>query len=436
MTQTENLEKLSAVAQEVRASLDLGRSRSLQDLFDYLLVRTLNGETTREADIATDVLGKSGSDALVDASARVCVHRLRKKLDGYYAGPGQNQSHRLSLPKGEYRFEVFDSASEPEVSEVEADAASVAVPPPSAPRKTSFWRMAALAVAGLGIGLAGGAMLSADRGFTAEQREVRSSSIWAPLIGDTRPMVIVAGDYYIMGERDVPDADPARLVREYTINSREELDEHMMFDPTLRSRYVDLNLFYLPVSAASAIRSVSAVAGPVKLDPASTQVITSSALSATHIKDNDIVYVGLLSGLGLLHQVVFDDSRFGFAGSFDEIVDRKTGEHYVSEPPQGGQVPLRNFAYIASMPGPRGNRIIVIAGTRDAALLEAAALVTSREGIEELAAVSKDGYFEAVYAVDGLGTANLSSKLIAAEPRTNAQDWDAFTEQPENQSAE
>lgn len=434
MTQTETFEKLSAVAHEVRASLDLGRSRSLQDLFDYLLARSLNGEATREADIATDVLGKSGSDALVDASARVCVHRLRKKLDGYYAGPGQNQSHRLTLPKGEYRFEVIDSASAP--VEVDADEDAPAAPPPPPVRSKSLLRTAALVIAGLAVGLAGGAMLGTDRGFTAEQREVRSSPIWAPVVGATRPMVIVAGDYYIMGERDEPDADPARLVREYYINSREELDERMMFDPTLRSRYVDLNLFYLPVSAASAIRSVSAVAGPVKLDPASTQVVTASALSATHIKDNDIVYVGLLSGLGLLHQVVFDDSRFGFAGSFDEIVDRKTGEHYVSEPPQGGQVPLRNFAYIASMPGPRGNRIIVIAGTRDAALLEAAALATSREGIEELAAVSKDGYFEAVYAVDGLGTANLSSKLIAAEPRTQAKDWDAITEQPENQAAE
>jgi hypothetical protein len=418
------LERLSSVAQDVRGALDFGRSRSLQDLFDYLLARTLNGETTREVDIATDVLGKSGSDALVDASARVCVHRLRKKLELYYAGAGQDQPCRLALPKGEYRFELTDAEVEP-AETVEEDL-DVVVPAPPA-RKFPLWKTATLVVAGLAVGLAGGAMVGPDRSFTAEQRDVRASSIWAPMLGDARPMVIIAGDYYIMGERDEPNADPARLVREYAINSREELDERMMYDPSLKDRYVDLNLFYLPVSAASALRSVSAVAGPVKLDPASAQVITSSNLSPTQIKDKDLVYVGLVSGLGLLQQVVFNDSRFGFGGSFDEIIDRKTGQHYVSQPPQGGQVPLRNFAYIASLPGPRGNRILVIAGTRDAALLEAAAVVTSREGVEQLAAASKDGYFEALYSVDGLGTENLSSKLIAVEPRSKPVSWDTMT---------
>lgn len=425
LTQAATLERLNTVAQHVRGSLDFGRSRSLNNLFDYILERTLRGETTREIDVATEVLGRPATDILVDASARVYVHRLRKKIDDFYSGPGLEEQDRLALPKGEYRFAL--SPNRPGATDEE----TAEVTPEMRRLKRHHWVIALLLLAGPAIGFAVGAVVMNQPAFTSEQAEVRKSALWSPLIDSNRPLAIVPGDYYIFGERDAPGAEPARLVREFTINSREELDEVMMFDPKLRDRYVDLDLHYLPVTTATALKSITALVGSRKLDQRATQLVASSDLSPTQLKSNDLVYVGLLSGLGLLQQAVFSNSRFGFGGSFDEIIDTKTGKIYISEPPRDSQTPRRNFAYIASLPGPNGNRLLIVAGTRDAGLLEAVAMATSSAGAAQLSNVSKDGYFEALYAVDGMGAENLKGTLIAAEPRSPSGIWEAMTDPPE-----
>lgn len=407
-------EAFRQAANDVRNKLDFGRTHVLQNLFDYLVARSLKNETASEADIATVVLNKTGSEALLNASARVSVFRLRKKLEMYYEGAGRHLPHQLMLPRGEYRLSLITKDA---VSSVPEQPSLKAV----RRRVPNFWQRHAWKIgaagASLAVGLALGFVIAPQQSFTTEQAEVRSTAPWNDILKSPRPITIVAGDYYIMGEKNVPDGDPARLVREYSINSRADLDEALMVDPSLQDRYTDLNLYYLPSSTAGAIRAVSAVLGSYKLDPDASDVVTSSALTPPQLKDNNLVYVGLLSGMGLLHQTVFADSRFEFVGSFDSIRDRKAGEHYMSEPPTGGVVPLRNFAYVASVPGPRGNRIIVIAGTRDAALLEAALLATKADVMEQLSSSDPHGYFEALYEVDGLGTQNLNSRLIAVEPR-------------------
>jgi hypothetical protein len=262
-----------------------------------------------------------------------------------------------------------------------------------------------------------GLLLKPSQEFSGEQRQLRATAAWETIVQDDRPTTLVAGDYYILGELDEANSDPARLVREYAINSREDLDQRVIQDPSLKQKYVDLSLFYLPASAGGAIHAISSTLGISNTHHSRHDFVTTSSLTPNIMKSNNLIYVGLLSGMGLLQPIIFTESRFEFAGSFDALVDQKTGQLYTSEPPEGGLVPRRNFAYIASLPGPSGNRILVIAGTRDAALLEAALLATSPTVMEQLSAISPHGYFEALYEVDGLGPQNLKSKLIAVEAR-------------------
>jgi hypothetical protein len=55
-----------------------------------------------------------------------------------------------------------------------------------------------------------------------------------------------------------------------------------------------------------------------------------SSKGPSTIKSSNIVYIGLLSGLGSLQRVVFAGSRFRLGESFDELVDQKTQHHYYS----------------------------------------------------------------------------------------------------------
>ncbi len=80
----------------------------------------------------------------------------------------------------------------------------------------------------------------------------------AQLLKAQAPTLIVIGDYYIFGETD-ERAGVDRLIREYAINSREDLDAWLMDNPTAMGRYRDLDLYYLPVGAASALRSITPI---------------------------------------------------------------------------------------------------------------------------------------------------------------------------------
>ncbi|MBO9575358.1 MAG: hypothetical protein J7494_06460 [Sphingobium sp.] len=424
MNETDELERLSAAAERIKGSAGLGRSRMLHRLFDYLLERTLQGETPKEVEVAADVFNKSEADLLVDASVRVYVHRLRKKLEEYYSGPGQADTERLTLPKGDYRFRL---AEPNEIIEAD-DEPLVALAVPASARRRSMLLFAL-------IGLVVGALVT----FAAVQliapadnlKAVRASSIWAPFLASQRPLTVVPGDYYIMGERDKPGTEPSRLVRDYAVNSREDLDGLLMDHPELREKLVDLNLYYLPVSTAYALRSVMPIVTPGLTARGNVPVLPSSKLTPADFKSGDIVYVGLMSGLGILQQAVFSNSRFEVAGSFDELIDTKTGQIYVADPPQDGETARRNYAYVAMLPGPAGNRIMIIAGTRDPALLQAADIVSSPAMLKKLQEAGKDGYFEALFAVDGVGDENLKGTLIAAGPRSIEGLWDGVSGAPD-----
>jgi len=425
VSQTVEQERLAAVAERVRASQSLGRSGTLHRLFDYLLERTLDGETPKEIEIAGDVFGKSGSDLLVDASVRVYVHRLRKKIEDYYAGPGQADSEQLALPKGEYRFQLIKGGSE-DAQPAEAEGGAQAdTSSGSAGRWPSHWLF-------LLLGLVAGGLLVLAAHWAMTPRDpldaVRASTVWKPLIDSRRALIVVPGDYYIMGERDTPSADPARLVREYQVNSREELDEWFMREPALRQRYVDLDLYYLPVSAGYALKTVMPILTPGLANGRASWLVPSSKVTPNLLKDGDLVYVGLLSGLGLLQQPVFANSRFAFAGSFDEIIDSKTGKVYIADPPRDPGMARRNYAYVAKLPGPNGNTIVIVAGTRDPALLQAVDLLSNPTTLKQLQDTVRSHYFEALYAVDGVGESNLRGTLIAAASRSAEGMWDAELE--------
>src|SRR5580698_11124830 len=94
----------------VQQSGVLGEAR-LRRMFDYLAEKSLAGLSPKEIAIAVDVFGKSSDfDVSQDALVRVYIHKLRKALDEYYAGPSHSGNTELHIPRGEYRLKVSAKA--------------------------------------------------------------------------------------------------------------------------------------------------------------------------------------------------------------------------------------------------------------------------------------------------------------------------------------
>jgi hypothetical protein len=403
-------------AERVRVSGVLGRSPLMQRLFDFLLECSSEGRAPKEIEVAVDAFGKGAEfDVSQDAMVRVYIHKLRRKLEEFYAGPGAGDAFRLSIPKGEYRF-VIESAAAPRVPE-EIPVEILAEPPR---RK---WLLPALAASVVINAIVVAIVLLRPAAPADDFHQVRQSAIWSPVLDNERPVYVVVGDYYIFGETD-DTMEVRRLVREFDINSPQDLENHMKVNPELADRYLDLELAYLPTAAAFALRDVMPVLAPANKR---VRLVTMSQLNPDAIKSADIVYVGYLSGLGMLADLVFSGSRLAVGDSFDEIVDRDTKQRYISQAasaPIRGERNFHDYGYFATFAGPSGNRIIVIAGTRDVAAMHMAETLTSPAALQML--MAKAGNvpgFEALYEVYGMDKLNLDGKLLLTSPLDSTRIW-------------
>lgn len=391
-------EALAAQVARVRESGVLGRSHGLARLFDYLADPARGSRTLREADVAQDVFGRE-LDLSGDASVRVYVHRLRKKLDAFYAGPGATEPYRLVIPVGEYRLDVADARVEPVVA---------------APKARPRWLWPALAAAAVLVAANACAWwwLARDTGPARELARTAASPMWAGL-GRDRPVLVVVGDYYIFGDTEHGDG-PKRMIRAFEINSPADLDAWLMDNPELQGRYVDLDTYYTPVGATLALREIMPLVRQAAGGIDKVRVITASHLTPDLMKGSDIVYVGYLSALRVLQEPVFERSRFAIGSTYDELVDRKTGQTFTSGAgTASGDRPNRDYGYLASFRGPAGNHFVIVAGNRDIGVMQMAEVATDPKALAALN-IRDEAPIEALYEVDGVGRTALGAKPVIA----------------------
>jgi len=411
-------------AQIVRASIGFKRSDKLLRVFDFLVERTCEGRPPTEIEIANEVFSIGRElDAPQDATVRVCVHRLRKALDRIYEG---NPGPRLLIPKGEYRVILADEDVRPPVDQSEE---SILVET----RRGPPWAMVGLALLLLVVVNFAIWWSMQPRHQPDGMAALASTYLWRPIAHSDRPITVILGDYYLFAEAQdaAGDKAPPRLIRNPSINAREDLDIYLMTHPTEIGRAVDMNLRYTPSGAVLALGEIfSSMRGLKPGHAARPNLIPASQLTPDILKTSNVVYVGQLSGLGiLLRNPLFQASGFKVGSTYDELVDGASGRRFQSD---GGivqadeQIARRDYGYIASLPGPSGNRIIIIAGTRDPALLQMAELAVDPARLKALdrrAALNPAG-FEALYQVRTMGSLNLSGALVIERPLRLGGVWD------------
>src|SRR4029453_13236019 len=253
--------------------------------------------------------------------------------------------------------------------------------------------------------------------------EVRHSAVWAPVLEDDLPITIVIGDYYLLGEANPQTGHIDRLVREFFINSHEDFRDHAELNPQLMQRYRNLDLTYLPAASAFALQDIVPVLGTAK----PVRVVLMSQLDANSLKNSPIVFLGYISGLGMLGDRVFAASRVTPGGSYDELVDNQTNHTYLSTAmgaASGGG--FRDYGYFSTFAGPGGNRIVVIAGTRDIGVMQIAQSLSQRGHIRELCQhVGAAAAFESLVEVSGVGKTGLHARSLFVSAMKADKVWDA-----------
>jgi hypothetical protein len=426
-------ESLQALADRIRATGALGRSRLIQKLFDFLIECSATGRAPKETEVAIEVFGKdAGFDVAQDAMVRVYVHKLRRKLEEYYSAAGRSDPFQLTIPKGAYLI-VADVAGSPVPVAIPAGSSHAGGDPsriaPLASSRRWLWPILAASLV-INLLFAGALVWYGQHGSAANP--VLSNSLWARMLAPDRPLLVVLGDYYIFAETD-KNMEVQRLVREFAINSPGDLDQYLKLHPEFADRYQDMQLNYLPTSAAYALKDLMPLLAGAS---ARTRVVLASQLTPQMLKSSNVVYIGYLSGMGMLSDLVFSGSRFDVGESFDVLIDRASGKRYISQAalPVPGEQTYHDFGYFATFAGPSGNQIMIIAGTRDVAVMHTAESITHPDSLQQLSARSGNlRSFDALYDVFAMDGTNLNGTLLLTGKIDTARIWaDAPTAAPAN----
>jgi hypothetical protein len=416
-------ESLQALAHRIRATGALGRSQLIQKLFDFLIECSATGRAPKETEVAIEVFGKdTGFDVAQDAMVRVYVHKLRRKLEEYYSAAGHSDPFKLTIPRGAYLIVVHERDAAPATEDLTEPpsplVAGAPLPRPRAPRRWMVPLLAASLV--INLGLAGGLLWHSHR--AAPANPVRSSPMWSRMLDSGRPLWVVLGDYYIFAETD-KNMEVQRLVREFSINSANDLDQYLKLHPEFADRYQDMQLNYLPTSAAYALKDLL----PLLADANTrTRVVLASELTPEMLKSSDVIYIGYLSGMGMLSDLVFNGSRFQVGDSFDVLIDRSSGKQYISQAalPVPGEQTYHDIGYFATFAGPSGNQIMIVAGTRDVAVRRMAESITRADSLQQLLARSgNQRSFEALYDVFAMNGTDLNGALLLTGKIDTARIW-------------
>lgn len=394
-----------------RVRVALGRSIPLIQLLDFLLQSSLAGRVPKEIEIAHQVFGKSTAfDMMQDASVRVYIHRLRRKIDEFYAGA---TGPCLIIPKGEYRLAIDLRAAGADDMPQEAEAPQIDGPRRRLASRT-FWLAGAILIA---VNVAIWLLVIQFRPVDPNH-QLAETPFWKQLAEGGRPIFLVTGDYYIFG--DAPTGGQVtRLVRDFSINSQEDLDHYLVDHPDERPRFTDVDLHYLPASTARALADLLPIVNTTAKLPVRPWVLTVSEITPDTLKGVNILYVGLLSGLAILHDPLFEVAGISVGANYDELIDRASGKRYTSDWSNvtGRRTQHRDYAYLASFPGASGNRVLVVSGTRDAGVKQAAEIAKDKKQLDQIAQrVGDHASFEALYEVRTLGNVNLGSTLVLARP--------------------
>lgn len=408
---------LQTLKQRIIDSGALGRSPVYVKLLDYLLDCARSGRQPKEFEIAVDVLGRDSSfDVTRDSVVRVYVHQLRKRLETYYNRHDPDADFRLVIPKGQY---IVTLEAQPQHA---TDAASAQ---PERQRR----RLVPVLLGLTALLLAANAWQwwAASRPVAPDPlRATLTHPMWQQLADDELPILLVMGDYYIFGELD-DEGRISRMVRDFFINSSEDLNRLFMQDSSLQAYFRDLDMSYMPEGSADAMLQIAPI---LRATGKPVRVTMMSRLQTADLRNSHIVYIGYISALDKLNNLYFQTSGLLPGRTFDEIYNKQDQQMYTSTAglPQQGQ-PFRDLALLATWPGANQNQFVLVTGTRDAGLMHAADVAADPEQLQALDraadGTSDDGIVshEALFEVYGIDRMNFEATLLYHQPLNPALIW-------------
>ncbi len=404
-----DLKTTHAELENISKSKEFHNAEKYIDLLKFLLDMTEKGIIPKEKDIARAALQKGADfDPLIDTSVRVYMYRLRKKLEDYYKNEGRKSKIQLVIPKGEYHLEFHD--------------ASLPAKQGSRYLNLPFIIITALFLLALMTSIYLWNSMHAARESSAGISA--SDEIWGPLLNNNRLTLLVFGDHFFYASRENDDYTTDKHIRYHKINSLLDLQHYIAQQKEPNIKYYKDPEYFLDRYCTWSLLDILPIfhAHQKKLE-----LKLASELTWNDFNNYNILFVGSFKTLGILesvfsnlhityelfplpNKIIIRDSLNRNAQIFNTSLS-KTEPYF-----------QREYSFIAKIPGPNNNNILMMVGFNYIGVENAVKLITQPSMLSklkqdinaELNAMPR--YFEIVYEVQGFAKTSMYSNYIRCYP--------------------
>ena len=382
--QTQIREILSAILD----SSEFKESHRYRDLLTFLVEESLAGRSPKETAIGIQIFGKDSSfNSKEDATVRVYLNNLRKKLDHFYLTAGKSAPIRLVIPIGHYKVDF------------------VAAEDHAGHQAKRGW-LDGRVLLGLGfIFVFALGYFSSTLVHSSHQLPAIPNPIWSEFVQPNgRPTLIVLGDYFFLRENN-PVSSYYRTV---TINGPEDFETRVMNDPGFSKRYQPLPFTYLRPSASWGLTYVLPV---LQKSARGYSLKLASEFTTNDFKSNNIVFIGTLKTLYSIQKFLHIFGMEQTTTPYESIAIRgEKGDStriFSLEGQRSGDY-VKDYSIIAKGAGPDGSTILLLLGVSEHGAIEApraacdSTLLQAVKSKYPNQSISDPFYFTLVVATEGI----------------------------------
>ena len=339
------------VLAEILESSEFKESQKYRDLLTYLVEESLADRSPKETTLGIQFFGKDASfNSKEDATVRVYLNNLRKKLDHYYLTSGKSASLKLVIPVGHYKVEFVTPES--------------AVSPPAKTPRWGMWTLLGLCLVGTFLlGYLARALL-----YSPHQSVAVTNPIWSEFTQPNgRPILVVLGDYFFLRENNPVSS----YYRSITINSQEDFEKRVSTEPGFAKRYQPLQFTYLRPSASWGLTNILPI---LQKSPRGYSLKLASEFTTSDFKTNNIIYVGTLKTLYGIHKFLHIFGMKETPTPYESVAIQGDKGDSLQLFSLGGQRSgdyVKDFSIIAKGAGPEGSTILLLLGVSEHGAIEA-----------------------------------------------------------------
>jgi len=401
-------EKLEALNKILNSEI-FKESKKYKELLKYLVECSLKNIIPKETTIAIDVFGKDTSfNSDKDATVRYHIYNLRKKLSKYYETEGKGDKICVSVPRGRYEVIYYYKPH------IYLSKLSSIIKPLKDVRVVLI-----LLLVILNSALVLKVFYGVDKKSIYPERHVVSKNdpIWVGFFENKLPIIMVIGDDFMMDEYN-ERLNRYRQVRDWTINSEEELSEFLRMYPT--EKLWESEITGVPFGAIYNLMDLLPI---LYQFTDAVDLKLSSEIKQDDLKKHNMIYIGELRNLRKLKKLFFRvPIRFQYHPEERLIIlndDGDTLQVYTRLQAPYEQKNKFNIDYslLVKMPGLAGEVFMFIAGFGYPGRLERTKMLSyanlREDFINEIKLINDKvpDYFIALFEVKSIERTGFTNKL-------------------------